>query len=73
LEVLVDLVVPESQYTIARILQEAIAQTITLCVAVRVVLTAIELDNEPVLRAGKVDDMTPLRVLPAKMKAALSP
>jgi hypothetical protein len=55
------------------IVQAAITITIALGMILHIVLTAVDFDNETMLQAREVDDMTTFRILAAKMKSTATP
>jgi len=72
-EISIDVVVPEPQYPEALTHQAQIALRITLRMDIEVVLAAVELDDETMFQASKIDDKIIARSLTPKMKAALAP
>ena len=72
-KVAVDLVVPKPQNTKSTPFEAAGTNRIARGVVIKIVLTAINFDNEPVLETDKIDDVIVARRLPTKMKSALAP
>jgi hypothetical protein len=72
-EVLIDLVVPESQHAKSLPRKAAVASSVPLRMIIQVVLSAIDFDNEPMLQADEVDNETIPGSLTSEMKTAFAP
>jgi hypothetical protein len=72
-EVLIDFAVPKTQYAETRVAEMTITKTVAPGVVVQIVLTSIDLDNEPMLQACEVHDVAAFRSLTTKMKATAAP
>jgi hypothetical protein len=72
-QILIDVVIPETQYSEPIRRECLIAIRITPGMSVEVMLPAVDFDDETVLEADKVNDITIARRLPSKMKTTVSP
>ena len=73
IQISIDVVVPESQRAKIPTRKTRIAFDVTAVVAVKIVLTAVYLDNEALAHADKINDVTLAWRLPTKVEATLSP
>jgi len=73
LNILINFVVPKSEHAIAGILKSVVTYTVTLRVFAVVVLTTVDFDDQSMLQACKVDNVSALRNLSTKMKTACFP
>jgi hypothetical protein len=72
-EILIYLAIPKTQDSETLIAELAVAQAVAHGMIFHVVLSAIDFDNESMLKASEVNNIAVLWKLTAKMKAAASP
>jgi hypothetical protein len=72
-QVLIDLVVPKSQYAKTIPHEMPVTHSIARGVMIEIVLAAVDFHDELLLQANEVDDEAVARRLAAEMKAALAP
>jgi hypothetical protein len=72
-KIFVNIAVPETQYSESAICKIDIAFFITFRVRNKIVLAAVDLDNETMLQAHEIHDVASARGLAAEMKSTLSP
>jgi hypothetical protein len=72
-EIAVDIVVPEPENAKTLAGQCGIALHITRVMAIEIMLSTVDLDDEAVFQTNKVNDVADARRLPAEMKTAGAP
>jgi hypothetical protein len=72
-EISINLIIPEAKCTKPCARQRSIAPEITSLMDRFVVLTTIDLNDQPFAHANEIDDKTPAWRLTAKMEAAPAP
>jgi hypothetical protein len=65
--------VPEAQDEVARSLQLSASCKVAVNGSVERMLATVELDDQPSIRAAKINDVAPNQHLPAKLPAAKQP
>jgi hypothetical protein len=73
LEVLINIVIPESKYSEASPRELPVAFSVAPRMNIKVMLPAIDFDNETVLEADEINDVIILRRLATKMKTSVPP
>jgi hypothetical protein len=72
-QITIDVIVPETQYAKTFVGQMMIALRVALGMRVEVMLTAVDLDDEPMLETNKIDDIVVARGLSPEVESLFSP
>ena len=72
-EIAIDVAIPESKNTKTRLPESAIPVLIAGLMGIKIVLAAVDFDDEAMLHADEIHDESLTRRLPAEMVAAPAP
>jgi hypothetical protein len=72
-QIAIDVSVPEAQYPEAFAGEVIVAQRVAMCMSIKIMLAAIDLDDDAMFETDEIYDMTVARCLAAEVKTSSSP